>query len=40
LEKLRLELAVLLTSLERKTYGHPIDHLGDLIHDLELEQTD
>jgi hypothetical protein len=40
LEQLRLKLAALLTSQERNIYGDLIEHLGDLIHDLELEQTD
>jgi hypothetical protein len=35
-----MELAGLLTSQERKTYGDPIEHLVDRIHDLELEQAD
>jgi hypothetical protein len=37
LEQLRAELASLLTRSERHTYGDPIENLGDLIADLQLE---
>lgn len=39
LEQLRLELAALVTRQERKTFADPIEHLGDLNHDLALKRT-
>jgi hypothetical protein len=35
-----MKLATLLTSQEHKTYGDPIEQLGDLIQDLKQEQAD
>jgi hypothetical protein len=41
LQVLRAEfLLAVTTSTGRRTFADPIEQLGDLIHDLELEQAD